>query len=256
MSVIIPGITINDNINGNAIVIRKTVRVATISPATLSTDFENGDTVDGVVLSTGNRILIKNQATAIENGIYIVQASGAPLRSEDTQNGSNFASVLVQIEEGTTNADTAFMCSNDTGSDVIGTDNLTFIRFGPGDPNTVIQIFSTVFASTTATSYILLPDMITTPVAGSYLVTFSAACFTDDGSAIYNIAIFVDGSIITHSVRIIALSFLSATFQGGSLNTQAVVTVDGTQDVEIRQSRSGAGTMFVLNRSMELLKLS
>lgn len=42
------------------------VRVATTVAGTLASSFENGDTVDGVVLATGNRILIKNQAAATE----------------------------------------------------------------------------------------------------------------------------------------------------------------------------------------------
>lgn len=255
MSVIIPGVTVSNNINGNAVVIRKTVRVATISSGTLSTDFENGDTVDGILLSTDDRILIKNQASSIENGIYIVQSSGSPLRSDDAQNGSNFASVLINVEEGITNGDTAFICSNDTGNDIIGTDNLTFVRFGPGNLNTVIEVSESVSTSTTATAYILIPPLITTPPAGTYLVSFSSACLTNDGSAVYNVAIFVDGIIITHSVRTMILSSV-VSFDGASIITQATVTVDGTQTVEMRQQRTGAGVMVLFGRSIELLKLS
>lgn len=59
------------------------VRAATLVAGTLATSFENGDVIDGVTLATGDRILIKDQASAIENGIYVVQATGAPVRSTD-----------------------------------------------------------------------------------------------------------------------------------------------------------------------------
>ncbi len=63
--------------------VKAAVRVATVVPGTLATDFENGDTVDGVVLATNDRILIKDQVSALENGIYTVNASGAPTRATD-----------------------------------------------------------------------------------------------------------------------------------------------------------------------------
>ena len=57
---------------------KEPVRAATTAPGTLALDFENGDVIDGVTLATGDRILIKDQVTATENGLYIVNASGAP----------------------------------------------------------------------------------------------------------------------------------------------------------------------------------
>jgi hypothetical protein len=62
---------------------KKAVRVATLVPGTLATAFANGQTIDTITLATGDRILIKNQNTPSENGIYIVNASGAPTRATD-----------------------------------------------------------------------------------------------------------------------------------------------------------------------------
>lgn len=108
---------------------KDSVRVATTAAGTLATDFENGDTIDGVVLATGDRILIKDQASGVENGIYTVNASGAPTRATDLDTGSSAAGAATFIEEGTTNADTAWVCTNNTGSDVVGTDALNFTQF-------------------------------------------------------------------------------------------------------------------------------
>ena len=80
------------------------VRVATLVAGTLATSFENGDTIDGVVLATGDRILIKNQASAPQNGIYVVAVSGAPTRSTDFDSLSPIDEVngaYTFIQEGT-----------------------------------------------------------------------------------------------------------------------------------------------------------
>jgi hypothetical protein len=63
--------------------VKDSVRAATAAAGTLASDFEPGDTVGGVTLAQGDRILIKNQSTATENGIYVVAASGAPTRAAD-----------------------------------------------------------------------------------------------------------------------------------------------------------------------------
>ncbi len=109
---------------------KQSVRAATTAAGTLASSFENGDSVDGVSLVTGNRILIKNQAAGAENGIYTVNASGAPTRANDYTAGISAASTIVIAEEGTTNADMAFQCTNNVGSDVVGTDALVFAAFG------------------------------------------------------------------------------------------------------------------------------
>lgn len=62
---------------------KQSVRAATTVAGTLASSFENGDTIDTVTLVTGDRILIKNQAAPEENGIYTVNASGAPTRAVD-----------------------------------------------------------------------------------------------------------------------------------------------------------------------------
>lgn len=91
---------------------RKAVVVAaTTSAGTLASDFENGDTVDGVVLATGNRILIKDQATASENGIYVVAASGAPTRATDSDTGAELQGAVVYVSGGTVNAETTWVAN-------------------------------------------------------------------------------------------------------------------------------------------------
>jgi hypothetical protein len=107
------------------------VRVATTAAGTLASSFANGQTVDGVTLATGERILIKNQASQTENGIYVVQASGAPVRAADADTGTELSGAAVFVREGTTNGGTRWV-SSVTGAITIGVTNITFANFGGG----------------------------------------------------------------------------------------------------------------------------
>lgn len=76
------GVNIQPN---NNIVAEHTTSVVVASQANvnLASELENGDTVDGVVLATGNLVLVKAQTDPKENGVYVVPASGAASRSTD-----------------------------------------------------------------------------------------------------------------------------------------------------------------------------
>lgn len=123
---------------------KDSVRAASTVNGNLASDFEDGDTLDNVTLSTGDRILIKNQTAGIENGIYIVQSTGAPTRSTDLPPGSSASGISVFIDEGTTLSDSAWVCTNDPPSDITNTFALDFVKFSnsqtvPGGIDTSIQ---------------------------------------------------------------------------------------------------------------------
>jgi hypothetical protein len=107
---------------------KSSVRVATTANGTLATAFANGQVVDGVTLATNDRLLLKNQTTQTENGIVIVQASGAPVRATDANTGAELQQAAVFVREGTANADSAWVCSVDTAI-TIGSTNITFVQF-------------------------------------------------------------------------------------------------------------------------------
>lgn len=105
------------------------VRAATTVNGALATAYENGDVIDGVTLATGNRILIKDQTVQTENGIYTVNASGAPTRATDADVGTELTGgSFTFVEEGTVNADTGWVASHD-GTPTIGSTNITFTQF-------------------------------------------------------------------------------------------------------------------------------
>ena len=100
---------------------------ATTGNITISTALNNGDTLDGVTLSTNDRVLVKDQSTASQNGIYIVGSS--PARADDLAAGADAAGMFTFVEQGTVNADNGFVCTSNKGSAVVGTNNLTYAQF-------------------------------------------------------------------------------------------------------------------------------
>jgi|TARA_B100000282_G_scaffold187637_1_gene136634 hypothetical protein len=100
---------------------------ATTGNIVISTALNDGDTLDGVSLSTNDRVLVKDQSTASENGIYKVGSS--PARVDDLAAGADAAGMFTFIEQGTVNADNGFVCTSNKGSAVVGSNNLTFAQF-------------------------------------------------------------------------------------------------------------------------------
>lgn len=189
------------------------VRVATTTNGTLASAFANGQTIDGVTLATGNRILIKNQTTASENGIYVVAASGAPTRASDADAGTELApGTAVAIAEGTVNADKAYMIISDAAI-TIGTTAQTWGQFSAG-------------SSYTAGNGINIASNIITAVAAA-----------GGGLSVVAGGIQLDSTIATRK--------FSANIGNGSLSSIAVTHNLGTQDVTVavRDTATNAGVL-------------
>ena len=113
---------------GEGLHIHASVVAATTANITLATDVEDGDVLDGVTLATGNRILVKNQSTASQNGIYVVAASGAPSRAADFDSPAEIdGGDFVFVTGGTANDNKGFVQINVVGT--IGTDAIEFSQF-------------------------------------------------------------------------------------------------------------------------------
>ena len=117
----------------NGLTWKQAVDVATTSAQTLSTAFAAGQTIDGITLALGMRVLVKNQATASENGIYLVPASGAPTRTADASAGELSTNDTVRVNQGTVNADTAWTLTT-VGTITVGTTSQTWVRSDSGTP--------------------------------------------------------------------------------------------------------------------------
>lgn len=104
--------------------IKASVRAASVGNITRS----GTQTIDGVALSVGERVLLKNQTAPAENGIYVV-ASGAWSRATDADTSAEVTTGLfVFVSEGTTNGDTGWVLTTNDAI-TLDTTSLTFSQF-------------------------------------------------------------------------------------------------------------------------------
>ena len=106
---------------GSSIDFKDSIRVATTANITLSGE----QTIDGVAVVTNDRVLVKDQTTASENGIYDVAAGAWTRASDMNADAEATPGLLVAVEEGTANADSLWMLTTD-GAITLGTTALTF----------------------------------------------------------------------------------------------------------------------------------
>ena len=105
--------------------VKDSCKVATTANITLA----NTQTVDGVSLAANDRVLVKDQSTASENGLYKVVDGGSWTRTDDLATGADAAGAFTFVEQGSTYSDVGFVCSSNKGSAVTGTNNLAFTQF-------------------------------------------------------------------------------------------------------------------------------
>jgi hypothetical protein len=167
-----------------ALDIKESVHAASTANVSLtagSSGLEAGDVIDGVTLVAGDRVLLKNQTTASENGIYVAVASGGtPARSDDANASADVTSgMFVWVEEGTANADQGYVLTTNNVI-TLNTTNLTFTQFsGAGQitagngltksGNTINVVPDNVTLSVTADEIKLKGD-VTTTALGDLLI--------------------------------------------------------------------------------------
>ena len=109
--------------------IKDSVRVASTVNIAVASALTNTSTIDGVVVATGDRVLLKNQTAGAENGIYVVVASGAASRSIDANTSAKVTSgMYVFVSEGTVSADMGYVLTTNDAI-TLGTTALSFTQF-------------------------------------------------------------------------------------------------------------------------------
>ena len=171
----------------NGLDVKASVRVATAAAlaactynngaGTLTGDANGALTVDGVAVAVDNRVLVKDQAAAAQNGFYKVTATGGAgavfvlTRTPDADAASELTSgAFTFTEEGTANADNGYVLSTD-GAVTLGTTSITFEQFsGAGQisaGNGLTKSGNTINAVGTADKITVSADAIT--IATGYI---------------------------------------------------------------------------------------
>ena len=233
--------------------VKASVRVATTAAINLSTDLQNGDVIDGVTLVTGDRVLVKNQGTDSENGIYVAVASGAASRSSDANGtadtGELTSGTFTFVEAGTVNFDSGFVVSTD-GTITVGSTGITWTQFsgagsfeaGDGLSKSGTQVNVNVTANRTAItadaidisanyvgqSSITTLGTITTGVWGSGATDIAVASggtgASDAATARTNLGIVTSAGASTTSTPALARSAKQACAASAAGTSSTVVT--------------------------------
>lgn len=141
-----------------------------------------GAALDGVTLAAGNRVLLKNQTTASENGVYVWNSSSTAMtRATDGATGTLNAGAAFYVDEGTVNADTAWTLSTDDPI-TVGTTSLAFSKFGAGIAYAADGTTITLTGTTFAVNLAKIPAKIATNLGdgSSTSITFTHALGTLD----------------------------------------------------------------------------
>jgi hypothetical protein len=207
---------------------KQSVRAATAAAGTLASSFANGSVIDGVTLATGDRILIKDQSAGAENGIYIVAASGAPTRATDADTATEIKGAVVNVTEGTVNADTAWQLITDTIT--LGTTALVFTDFIKANvPTATTAIQGKVYLATQAEAEaktdtakaVVSADLVNFPIKKIFTIGDGAAtaiaCTHSLGTrdvhvTIYDASTFAEviADVVHTSTSVVTITFATA----------------------------------------------
>ena len=112
---------------------------ATTGNVNLSNGLEAGDSIDGVTLVAGDRVLVKDQSTASENGLYLAVSSGSASRDPEHDTIAELSGGMVVVNQGSTNDNKIFLCTTDnTGS--VGSTSITYTQVTPSNTGTVTSV--------------------------------------------------------------------------------------------------------------------
>ncbi len=118
---------------------RTIAECASTGNVSLSNGLEAGDSIDGVTLVAGDRVLLKDQTDATENGLYLAVSSGAASRDPEHDTIAELSGGMVVVNQGTANDNKIFLCTTDnTGS--IGSTNITYTVITPSNVGTVTSV--------------------------------------------------------------------------------------------------------------------
>ena len=114
---------------------------ASTANVNISNALEAGDSIDGVTLTEGMRVLLKDQSTATENGLYLAVASSAGAASRDPEHDTldELVGGMIVVNQGSTNNDKIFLCTTDN-SGSIGSTNITYTQVTPSNTGTVTSV--------------------------------------------------------------------------------------------------------------------
>ena len=204
------------------------VKAAVIAATTANITLSGAQTIDGIAIVAGDRVLVKNQTAPAENGIYVA-AAGAWARSTDMDVWAEFPGAFTFVTTGTDYADTGWVCTSDAGG-TLGTTAVTWSQFSGAGQYTAgegLDLTGVVFSVNV--------DEVTTTITGDAVVVKASAQFvTPDIGAATGTSLSATGTVTADD-----------TITGGNIATGGTVSSTGTAtlgNVETGGTISSTGT--------------
>jgi hypothetical protein len=251
----------------NNINIHESVVAATTGNVNLNNGVENNDVLDGVTLSTGNRILVKNQNTASQNGIYIVAANGAPSRATDYDAaGEVSAGDFIFVKGGTVNANTGWIQTADVTT--VGTDSITFTQFsgaGTYTAGTGLSLTGTTFAIDSTVATLSKTQTLTNKTLTSPTITGTGAIagtFTGNltgnvtGDVSGNAGTVTNGVYTTDTGTVTSTMIADGTIVNADINASAAIAKTKISGTAITAADTATVTNAMLAGSIANNKLT
>ena len=133
---------------------RIVVEAASTANVTISSGLENGDTIDGVTLATGDEVLLKDQSTDSQNGVYTVVSSGTASRATEYDAIAEISGQIVVVNQGTANDNTLWLCTTNSSA-TLGSDSISFTKITPQNVGDVTTTGTQTLTNKTLTAPIL-----------------------------------------------------------------------------------------------------
>ena len=120
---------------------RTIAECASTANVVIASALEAGDVIDGVTLVEGDRVLLKDQSTATENGLYLAVAGGAGAASRDPEYDTiaELSGGMVVVNQGTVNDNKIFLCTTDSDGS-LGSTSITYTVITPSNVGTVTSV--------------------------------------------------------------------------------------------------------------------
>ena len=216
---------------------------ASTANVNISNALEAGDAIDGVTLVAGDRVLLKNQSTASQNGLYIAVANGAGAASRDPEHDTiaELSGGMIVVNQGSVNDNKIFLCTtNSTGS--IGSTAITYTVVTPANSGTVTSIAAgTGLSGGTITSAGTIAIDTATTVDKTTAQTLTNKTLTSP-------KINENVAVTSTATELNTLDGVTA----GTISASKAVIVDANKDISGFRNITGTGNLTVDGGTIKL----
>ena len=199
--------------------VKQSVQACTTSNITLS----GTQTIDGVSVSVDERVLVKDQSVASQNGLYLCK-SGSWVRTDDLAAGADAAGAFVFVEAGSANGDKGFVCTTNKGSATVGSDSLAFSQFSSSGEVTAgdglqksgseLSVDLKSNGGLVIESSELALKLDASSITGTLAISDGGTGGTSSSVARTNLGVAIGSDVMAHSAKLDAIAALNTTDGG------------------------------------------